>query len=218
VFDATSRGGDEECLGRLCNQLTFNGPTGSAVSPSLSQIATVPINANSQDVSGIDFQTDYRFQLPEGDMDLHLVGNYIDSQDQTSAGLPTFDYAGSVGPDSAVRGIPKFRGTASATYIEGPWQGTVQGRFIGAARLNNAWGPLDVDNNHLPFVAYLDLRFSYKWNDSIQLYGAVDNVTNVPPPITPGTSNALNFYDQSITDSIYDAIGRQFRVGIRLKY
>jgi outer membrane receptor protein involved in Fe transport len=151
-------------------------------------------------------------------MDLHLVGNYIDSQDQTAAGVPTFDYAGSVGPDSAVRGIPKFRGTTSATYIEGPWQGTVQGRFIGSAKLNNAWGPLDVDNNNLPFVAYLDLRLSYKWNDNIQLYGAIDNVTNVPPPITPGTSNVQNFYDQGITDYIYDAIGRQFRVGVRAHF
>jgi outer membrane receptor protein involved in Fe transport len=202
----------------FCNQLTFNGPIGPLGNPSLSQVATVPINANSQDVSGIDFQADYHFPILTGDMDLHLVGNYIDSQDQTAAGVPTFDYAGSVGPDSAVRGIPKFRGTTSATYVEGPWQGTVQGRFIGSAKLNNAWGALDVDNNGLPFVAYLDLRLSYKWNDNIQLYGAIDNVTNVPPPITPGTSNVQNFYDQGITDYIYDAIGRQFRVGVRAHF
>jgi outer membrane receptor protein involved in Fe transport len=202
----------------FCNQLSFNGPTGPSGNPSLSQIATVPINANSQDVSGVDFQADYRFPILTGDMDLHLVGNYIDSQDQTAAGVPTFDYAGSIGPDSAVRGIPKFRGTTSATYLEGPWQGTMQGRFIGSAKLNNAWGPLQVDNNDIPFVAYLDLRLSYKWNDSIQFYGAIDNVTDVPPPLTPGTSNSQNFYDQGITDSIYDAIGRQFRIGVRVRY
>ena len=202
----------------FCNQLTFAGPIGPLGNPSLSQVATVPINANSQDVSGFDLQADYRFPLLSGGMDLHVLGNYIDSQDQTAAGVPTFDYAGSVGPDSAVQGIPKFRGSVSATYLEGPWQGTVQGRFIGEAKLNNAWGPLDVDNNHLPFVAYLDLRLSYKWNDDINLYGAIDNVTNVPPPLTPGTSNVQNFYDQGIRDTVYDAIGRQFRVGIRVHY
>ena len=181
------------------------------------QVATVPINANSQSVSGFDFQADYQFPIFTGNLDLHLLGNYIDSQTQTAQGS-TFDYAGSIGSDSAVQGIPKFRSTASATYQDGPWQGTVQGRFIGAARLNNAWGPLDVDNNNIPFVAYLDLRLSYKWNDNIQFYGAIDNVTNVPPPITPGTTNSQNFYDQGITDYIYDAIGRQFRVGIRVHY
>jgi iron complex outermembrane receptor protein len=200
-----------------CAQLTFAGPIGSAGVPSLSQVATVPINANSQSVSGLDFQADYQFPILSGALDLHLVGNYVDQQTQTAAGT-TFDYAGSIGPDSAVRGIPKFRSTVSATYVEGPWQGTAQGRFIGAAKLNNAWGPLNVDNNEIPFVSYLDLRLSYKWNDNIQLYGAVDNVTNVPPPITPGTTNSQNFYDQGITDSVYDAIGRQFRIGVRVKY
>jgi iron complex outermembrane receptor protein len=192
-----------------CNQIsTVNGYL---------QVATTPINANSQSVSGLDFQADYQFPILTGNLDLHLLGNYVDEQTQTAQGS-TFDYAGSIGPDSAVRGIPKFRSTAAATYLEGPWQGTVQGRFIGAAKLNNAWGPLQVDNNDIPFVAYLDLRLSYKWNDNIQLYGAIDNVTNVPPPITPGTTNSQNFYDQGITDYIYDAIGRQFRIGIRVKY
>jgi iron complex outermembrane recepter protein len=181
------------------------------------QVATVPINANSQSVSGLDFQADYGFPILSGVLNLHLLGNYVDQQTQTAQGS-TFDYAGSIGPDSAVRGIPKFRSTAAATYVEGPWQGTVQGRFIGAAKLNNAWGPLQVDDNSVPFVSYLDLRLSYKWNDNIQLYSAIDNVTNVPPPITPGTTNSQNFYDQGITDYIYDAIGRQFRIGVRVKY
>ena len=203
----------------FCNQLTFgNAPIVPGGPPSLSQIATVPINANSQDVSGVDFQADYQFPILSGALDLHLVGNYIDSQDQTAAGVPTFDYAGSIGPDSSPQGVPKFRSTVSATYVEGPWQGTVQGRVIGAAKLNNAWGPLNVDNNAIGAVAYLDLRASYKWTDNIQLYGAIDNVINTPPPITAGTTNSQNFYDQGIRDSVYDAIGRSFRIGVRVKY
>ena len=194
----------------FCNQLTYTGGV-------LTQVATTPINANSQSVSGIDFQADYRTPFLTGALDLHLVGNYMDHQTQTAQGI-TLDYAGAIGPDSSPRGIPKFRSTLSATYVEGPWQGTVQGRVIGAAKLNNAWGPLDVDNNSIPMVAYLDLRASYKWNDNIQFYGAIDNVINTPPPIPAGTTSALNFYDQSIRDDIYDAIGRAFRIGIRVKY
>ncbi len=123
-----------------------------------------------------------------------------------------------IGPDTSPRGIPKFRTTVSATFLQGPWQGTVQGRVIGSAKLNNSWGPLNVDDNHIPMVAYLDLRGSYKWNTNIQFYGAIDNVINTPPPITAGSNAVLNFYDQSIRDDIYDAIGRSFRVGIRVKY
>ena len=202
-----------------CSQITFGGPApggGNGVA-SISQIATVPINANNQSVSGIDFQGDYQTEFLTGALDLHLVGNYMDQQTQTAQGITT-DYAGAIGSDSSPRGIPKFRTTVSATYIQGPWQGTVQGRLIGAAKLNNAWGPLNVDNNDIGSIGYLDLRASYKWNSNIQLYGAIDNVINTPPPIVAATTNALNFYDQSIRDDIYDAIGRSFRIGIRVKY
>ena len=135
-----------------CGQLVFAGPGGA-----LSQVNTQPINANRQSVSGLDLQGDYQTQFLAGMIDLHLIANYTDSQTQTAQGQ-TVSYAGSIGPDSAVRGVPKFKTTIAATYIEGPWQGTVQGRFIGAAKLNNVWGPLNVDDNNVPPVAYLDLR------------------------------------------------------------
>jgi len=197
----------------FCNQVSYiTNSTGSYL-----QIATQPINANSQSVSGIDFQADYTTEFLSGALNLRAIGNYMDQQTQTAAGI-TLDYAGAIGSDSSPRGIPKFRTTLSASYVEGPWQGTVQSRIIGSAKLNNAWGPLDVDNNSIPAVAYLDLRASYKWNDNIQLYGAIDNVINTPPPIPAASSAALNFYDQSIRDDIYDAIGRSFRIGVRLKY
>lgn len=197
----------------FCNQVSY--VTNS--SGTFLQVATQPINANAQSVSGIDFQVDYRTEFLSGAIDLHAVGNYMDQQTQTAAGI-TLDYAGAIGSDSSPRGIPKFRTTLSATYVEGPWQGTIQSRIIGSAKLNNSWGPLDVDDNSIPMVGYLDLRASYKWNDNIQLYGAIDNVINTPPPIPAASSAALNFYDQSIRDDIYDAIGRSFRIGVRLKY
>jgi iron complex outermembrane receptor protein len=181
------------------------------------QVATTPINANSQSVSGLDFQADYTTQFLSGDLNLRAIGNYMDQQTQNAQGILT-DYAGAIGSDSSPRGIPKFRTTLSASYVEGPWQGTVQGRVIGSAKLNNAWGPLDVDNNAIPAVAYLDLRGSYKWNDNMTFYGAIDNVINTPPPIPAASANALNYYDQSTRDDIYDAIGRSFRIGVRLKY
>ena len=85
------------------------------------QVATTPINANNQSVSGIDFQTDYRTEFLAGAIDLHAVGNYMDQQTQTAQGITT-DYAGAIGSDSSPRGIPKFRATVSATYVQGPWQ------------------------------------------------------------------------------------------------
>jgi outer membrane receptor protein involved in Fe transport len=195
-----------------CSQLVFSGPGGA-----LSQVDTQPINANRQAVSGLDLQGDYRTAFLSGMIDLHLTANYTDTQTQTAQGQ-TVSYAGSIGPDSAVRGVPKFKTTLAATYSEGAWQGTIQGRFIGAAKLNNAWGPLNVDDNNVPQIAYLDLRSSYSWTKNIQIYAAMDNVFNTPPPVTAGTTNASTPYDASVRDDIYDAIGRQYRLGVRFNF
>jgi outer membrane receptor protein involved in Fe transport len=191
-------------------------PTGTGT---LADIVTQPLNAASQTVSGLDFQADYVMPLFNGVMNWHVVGNYTDEQTQNAVGI-NFDYAGSLSQASSVSGTPKFKTTVSSTYAEGPWSGTVQGRVIGSAKLNNAWGPLQVDDNHVPMVAYLDLRGSYKWDDNLQLYMAVDNVTNVPPPNIPTTQaggQSAYFFSQ-IREDIYDAIGRQYRVGVRFNY
>ena len=128
-------------------------------------------------------------------------------------------------------GTPKWRGTISADYTAGPASFTVQGRWFGSSKNTNTanTGNLSTaqtvnlypaDSFEIPVVAYLDLRGSYKWDDNLQLYAAVDNVTNVPPPNIPSTQaqgqNA--YYFSAIREDIYDAIGRQYRVGVRFNY
>jgi outer membrane receptor protein involved in Fe transport len=121
--------------------------------------------------------------------------------------------------------MPKTRGILSATYTEGPWSGTIQGRFYGGAVLTAGVQNLPpnvvraslapngkltagagngnlIDDNTVDPVGYLDLRLSYQWNDTIQFFGAVDNFTDVPRP-------------EDGASSVYDVLGRTYRVGIR---
>ena len=145
------------------------------------------------------------------------MGNYTDEETQTSLGVKT-DYAGALGGDSSPSGVPKFKMTAIASYLEGPWQGTVQGRLIGSARLVNTWTSLNVDNNDVPTVAYLDLRGSYKWNENVQLYAAVDNILNTPPPDVATSSYRQHIPGAGHAADVYDAIGRQYRAGVRFTF
>jgi outer membrane receptor protein involved in Fe transport len=148
----------------------------------------------------------------------HLVGNYTDQETQTTASNGTIDYAGAVGPDSTYPGFPKFRSTLSATYSEGPWSATLQGRFIGTAILNHAWtAPGIIDDNGIPAQAYLDVRASYDINDNITVYGAMDNVTGVNAPLI-GASDTSPFQPVMTNAAIYDALGRMYRGGIRFKF
>ncbi len=66
-----------------------------------------------------------------------------------------------------------------------------------------------IDNNDVPAVIYGDFRASYRWNDHIQLYGALDNTFNAPPPNIPTVGGG------GTSCIIYDCIGRTYRVGVR---
>jgi outer membrane receptor protein involved in Fe transport len=197
-----------------CAQLDFNGPNGA-----LSQIRTFPLNVSSQKTEGVDFQVDYSLPVGDGNLALRMLGNYILTQRQEQLGA-SVDYRGSIGSDSSVQGVPILRTTTSATYTRDKLSLTAQVRYIGEALLNRAWTSADVDDNSVPRVGYFDLRGSYDVRDDLTVYGAVDNLTNVDPP-TVAASPAQGqsaYYFTAVRGTIYDTIGRSYRIGVRVKY
>jgi len=195
-----------------CAQYNYGGPGGA-----LSVVNVKPQNAASLTTSGLDFQADYSMDLFTGNLALRMVGNYTDEETEAAFGNPAFDFAGSMGSDSQFAGVPKVHFNLGATYTDGPWSGTVQSRYIGTARLNKVWTTgAQVDNNAVPAVAYLDLRASYKWNDNIQFYGAVDNVFDTPPPSVTGLN--LGTASSATNTSVYDDLGRLYHAGIRFNF
>ena len=174
-----------------------------------------PVNGNRETASGLDFQADYVHDLLDGTMDWHLVGNYTDEKTRTQLGQ-TVNGAGALGGGSlnALATAPKLQGQISATYVEGPWSLTAQARIKGSAVLTNYLTQLQttytsLDDNSVPVVVYGDFRASYQWSDRIQLYGAVDNAFDTPPPLIAGIGGG------GYSCQVYDCIGRAYRVGVR---
>ncbi len=196
-----------------CADLIYDG---TDYPGALGHVVSSGINAASQSTSGLDFQLDYPMDLFSGTLTWHVLGNYTDETTRQFLGL-TVDSAGCLAPDCSITGVPKTKIQFAATYADGPYSVTAQTRFIGQAKLNNAWkSGVDVDNNQVPPVAYFDLRGSYKLNDSVQFYGAIDDFFNTPPPAIV-QSNAVNsFANPNTRADIYDALGRNFRAGIRI--
>jgi outer membrane receptor protein involved in Fe transport len=190
-----------------------------------------PLNAASISTSGLDFQGNYRTDLFDGELNWNVTGSMTSQYNQTALGI-NYDEAGATGTNSYLgTGLPKWRTNISATYNEGPWSATVQGRLLGAMRYTNGQegisalslasisstgaliagnvsNPNQFDTNSIHPVGYIDVRGSYRFNDNIVLYAAIDNVTNVPPPYTGGFGGA----------AVYDYLGRNIRAGIRFSY
>jgi outer membrane receptor protein involved in Fe transport len=209
-----------------CGQLVFTG--GSQPS----QVNVFPLNSAEDSTSGLDVAANYTHPLLEGTLSWDLTGNYTDQQTRTAQGI-TYDRAGALGgsPDVYAAGIPKLRANLAATYQQGPLSFTVQGRLIGSAVLSNGTQGVSrlvsaslssagvltrgdiqglVDDNSIGAVTYLDLRGSWRWNDNVQFYAAMDNAGNVSPPIiaTTGGGNMPN-------TGVYDVLGRTVRFGVR---
>jgi outer membrane receptor protein involved in Fe transport len=227
LSDAIVQVGANETLQRcnagevvFCSQLVFGGAAGTNGQPLLSQINVFPNNIARLTTSGIDYQLDWTVPALEGDLNFRVLGNYILQLEQQQLGS-TFQLAGAIGTDNlGGTGFPRARFTASTTWNKDDVSLTVQTRFIGAARLNNAWGPKDVDDNHIPAIAYVDLRGSWQMNKSVQLFGTVDNLLNKAPPNVAASQaqGQSAFYFTPINGIIYDAIGRAYRIGARVNF
>jgi iron complex outermembrane recepter protein len=206
----------------LCTHLLFGGTVGGT--GALTGEINSPINFASQTTSGLDIQANYTMDFWEGSLAWSAIANLNDENTTSQPGVGTNDSAGSAG-------TPKWKGILAADYTTGPVSFTVQGRWFGTNIYSNTANTGNLSSAavanlystagfELPFVAYLDLRGSYKWNDNIQFYGAIDNATNVPPPMFPSVAGNVKAQG-SLTTTVpqtYDMLGRYFRLGIRFNY
>ena len=197
----------------FCSQLIFAGANGQ-----LSEIISFPRNLSSEETSGLDFQLDHQLSLFGGNLSTRLMGNYILDQEQTALGVTT-DFAGALGRDAAVLGIPKLRATLTETFESGPLSATLQGRFIGAGKLVNGWTSKDVDDNTVPSIFYVDMRGSYEITDQVQVFAAVDNLFDRDPPnVAVSYLNAASLFSTPIRADIHDQLGRSYRLGVRVTF
>ncbi|HXR96185.1 MAG TPA: TonB-dependent receptor [Rhizomicrobium sp.] len=201
----------------LANSSNVNG---------LQFLYTYPFNNGFLKTSGLDFNADYATDFLDGNLALHLLGNYNDEETETEFGVTDpktgrqaqYDFAGSMSGASLFSGVPKVHATLSGTYSQGPWTGTAQARFIGSAHLVNGWtSGVQVDDNSVPQVLYFDFRATYQWNENMQIYGSVDNAFAVPPPTIVGYSVSNNGFSTTNT-TVYDVFGRMLHAGLRFNF
>jgi iron complex outermembrane recepter protein len=185
-------------------------------------IAGAPVNAAAADTSGFDFESSYSREIFNGFLTARIMANYTNERVFDQRGVVA-DMAGSLNrdPPNIGQGLPKFKAIANLTYTQDRYAATVQLRGIGSAKLNNAWTSLDVDDNSVPSVTYLDIRASMSLDSGkkYQAFLAINNVLSEAPPIVAHSSEAglPYFYIPTRTD-IYDTFGRSWRVGLRATF
>lgn len=181
------------------------------------------INGGKQQVSGLDLQVDYGFDLANlgmsqnaGKVAFNLLVNHVLSAKQKDSELtPVVDYADTVSffGEGLGTSFPEWRMTLNTRYSTGPLAVDLRTRYIdGMKNRASALFPGETQFTGVGAVTYWDLGASVKATKAATIRLGVNNVFDKQPPVY-----APNV--QSGTDpSTYDVIGRRFLAQLNLNF
>lgn len=187
-----------------------------------SQIRISEANISFLNTAGWDFDMSYRTEVGEtGALAVRLYANYLSQfTTQQFAGQPLIKYAGRNGVGSNPVAYPRWRGTFSLDYSQGPFGITWSQQYIGKMTHLNIAAPAlsNFVDASVGAVTYTDL--SLRWNveagnGNLEFFTTVNNLFDKNPPIIPGTVAGVNL---PTNISTYDVIGRAFTGGVRFKF
>jgi len=208
---------------------SINSPTGYVVSTNQ--------NTGYLQAKGYDLEINYRFRLSDiawsgfqmpdwGSVAVNLVGTYTEAfVDQPVTGQGTYDCAGLYGPVCG-NPNPHWRNKLRVTW-QSPWNFDISGqwRYIGGVKLDtNEGNPLlnnggfDVVDAHIPGYNYFDLSGNWRIKDGFTVRAGVNNIFDTDPPITSNIATQVGVGNGNTYPGVYDALGREFFIGLTAKF
>lgn len=198
-------------------------------------IANSPYNFLSNHSRGLDFEASYNFDLADvfssapGTVSLRaLATRFIEASVSNGVDPPT----NSVG-ENTFGGPPKWNYRATLGYTVDDFTMQLIGRGLSGGVYNNDWVECTtacpatnainrtIANNRIAGAFYIDTYFAYTLPvDSVrpQVFLRVNNLLNTDPVlIGKGPSDNSNV-DTGINQTLYDFLGRTFRVGLRFNF
>jgi outer membrane receptor protein involved in Fe transport len=166
-------------------------------------------NAAFLETSGFDVEANYALPVWDGDLSLRLLASHSRERITTVTGSPPRDNGGEIGN-------PGWKATFTMDYERGPLSLYLRERFIGSMKINNTWGPADVDDNHVPAVFYTDLtgRLKLGSQEKWELVVSINNLFDKEAPRETGNWFIIGSRVQSGT-GLYDLVGRAYTLGFR---
>lgn len=177
------------------------------------------VNAQTLETSGFDIEMGYRMNLGSGALSLRAMATNVREYEQLLGNVVT-DNLNAIGGTNTH--AVKWRGLLSADF-DIDWSRTsLAARYIGSLVYNN-WpdgNPLSVDRNRIASRTYLDLSqtFVFPYHGvGLELFGVVENLLDDDPSIV-ASSGGNNYAGIGTDGSVFDTLGRTYRVGVRFSF
>jgi outer membrane receptor protein involved in Fe transport len=210
-------------IASLCSQVIRDG------SGAITSIRNLNLNLNQMKTRGIDAEGSFSHPLGSlGQVTLRVLGTYLFNFITVDPAGTAIDRAGMNGaPISQPSGLPRFQGNANLTFARGPISATATVRYLSAGVYNATligpdqvgYSPVlanSISNNHVGSVTYVNLNMTASLIDSgsrrVELFGGVNNLLDRDPPNrSPSSFNDTN-------PTLYDVVGRTYRLGMRYAF
>ncbi len=190
---------------QFCDLFTRNRDNSSPQFLGFNFLRQQELNFASLDARGIDAQVSYDFQIGQNDLNITLNGTWNERLDNFfNPADPT-----AVDPELGELQRPEFAANGYFNFRRGPftfqWQTQFQDeqalRAVEIETVDQIFGPAGIADA----VFIHDLNMSYTVNDTVQVYGGINNVTDRDPFVT----------EQAFPVS---PLGRYFFAGARLTF
>lgn len=232
----------------LCSRVVGE-PDGNGGFSDIVTIRTGAANAQKFTTSGVDFEAMYRFGLYRlfdnagGDLTFRVLASYLDklvleSSDTGSGGVQAgvgTNYAGQVGAGgvddtASFSESPKWQANATISYSNGPVRGTLQTRYVGAAKLyvdltgpDNGAFDITADNsinsNRIGDYFIFNLSGSYEMDmggRDVELFAMISNLFDTEPKFAPPLPPGGGYL--ATNPVYYDTLGRRYQIGVRTSF
>jgi hypothetical protein len=214
---------------KLCNQSGGTSPlcalyvrpfpyTNTTVANYPTLLINEALNTAFQKAEGWDFEANYGFQLADiidsvpGSLNLRLLANYqpVNTSTQFSGAPGTF------------QAFPKGHVTTFISYNVGSWTLTLQDRWLSSWSRKTLATDVYV-NPRVSAYNYLDGTIDKKFtidDTDLDAYLTVQNIANLKFPVATNNNSTPDLYYmgvQGVVTTQYDAIGRYFTLGLRMR-
>jgi len=188
-------------------------------------VRTQPFNFASLFTEGFDIEASYQFTNPlglPGRLTLRALATHVMKNVSTS-GIPGTEPVDNAGVNSG--STPDWKVLATQSYGTDTWRLTVQERWFSDGVYNSTYVECQtscpvstnlhrtINTNRMPGALYVDVAGSADLKEGIEAYFKVDNLFNKQPEPNPQTNTGID-----VNPSLYDVIGRMYRVGVRFKF
>ncbi len=187
-----------------------------------------PFNFARQRAKGIDFEGSYRVPVGAGDVTLRAMATrYLKNYFDNGIDAPV-ERVGQNGVDAGT--TPKWLYRVQGTYSNDGFQASLTGRGVSAGVYDNSFIECvsgcpastvtnrTINNNRINGAFYLDAATSYEvemGGRTMQLFLSVNNLLNKDPAlVAPGPAGSA-YATPATNQSLYDLLGRTYRVGVR---